>query len=480
MAFRIRTNENALGVLNNLTNVNSYYSTSVNRLSTGMRINNAGDDPADFIGSEDMRKDIASMDTELRTLADNTNYIKTAEGALDEVSKLLRDARSIALQSINEPTMTATQRAANNQQIQSISESISRIANSASFGSNRILNGSSGIFGQSTALYSMEDVSFSGQFGGYAISTSSTFSVSVTTAAARASTSAKTYGLASVVGAGSFAINGVNFAVSPTDTAQDVWARINQVTSLTGVYVNYCTSSGGGDFASLIATEYGSKNRIEITDPGQLLINGATNYSGGGTDALGEVTVLYDGTNAATVSFARGEGTTLRDNYGNVINLTSKGAETTGQTYNGRIVTGTLGAKFQVGIRSGDMTSVNVGNFQSSQLGRGVESTHNLTSITVISGDDAATALNVIDKAIEDVSTGRGRLGNFQKNILESSMRSLGVARENLKISESAIRDTDMAAEATEFSKWQIMQQASLSVLAQTQVGPQAVLKLLS
>ncbi|MBC8064464.1 MAG: flagellin, partial [Chlorobia bacterium] len=88
-------------------------------------------------------------------------------------------------------------------------------------------------------------------------------------------------------------------------------------------------------------------------------------------------------------------------------------------------------------------------------------------------------ALKVIDAAIESVSKSRGQIGSFQRNVLESNIRSLGTARENLAATESTIRDTDVAAEMTNFTKLQILQQAGLSVLSQANAAPQSVLSLL-
>jgi len=84
-----------------------------------------------------------------------------------------------------------------------------------------------------------------------------------------------------------------------------------------------------------------------------------------------------------------------------------------------------------------------------------------------------------IDAAIDQVAKSRGQIGSFQRNILESNIRSLGVAKESLSATESTIRDTDVAAEMTQFSKLQILQQAGMSVLAQANQAPQAVLNLL-
>ena len=102
-----------------------------------------------------------------------------------------------------------------------------------------------------------------------------------------------------------------------------------------------------------------------------------------------------------------------------------------------------------------------------------------MSNLDLTSASGATNALKVIDKAIDDVSKGRGNIGNFQRNILESNIRNLGVAKENLQASESSIRDTDIAAEMTMYTKYQILSQAGLSVLGQANSGPQSVLSLI-
>jgi len=96
----------------------------------------------------------------------------------------------------------------------------------------------------------------------------------------------------------------------------------------------------------------------------------------------------------------------------------------------------------------------------------------------VTSAAGAQDAQAVIDKAINEVSTTRGTLGSFQKNTLESNLRNLRVAAQNLTASESQIRDTDMAKEMSEFTKNQILMQAGTSMLAQANQVPQVVLSL--
>lgn len=92
---------------------------------------------------------------------------------------------------------------------------------------------------------------------------------------------------------------------------------------------------------------------------------------------------------------------------------------------------------------------------------------------------NATEALQILDKAIDDVSSARGQIGNFMRNILESNTRSLAIQRENLSATESNIRDVDVAAEMATFTRYQILQQSGVAMLAQANQAPQAVLRLL-
>ena len=100
MSFRVNTNVNAMNALRNLGVNSADLSRSINRLSTGLRINNAADDPAGLIASESFRAQITGIDQAVRNSQDAINYAKTAEGAQDEVNRLLRDARALSVASI--------------------------------------------------------------------------------------------------------------------------------------------------------------------------------------------------------------------------------------------------------------------------------------------------------------------------------------------------------------------------------------------
>ncbi len=135
---------------------------------------------------------------------------------------------------------------------------------------------------------------------------------------------------------------------------------------------------------------------------------------------------------------------------------------------------------FQVGPNVGQTVSIGVRGMSASSLGKNIAGNlfSSLSGIDVTTSQGAQDAQSVIDAAINEVSTARGKLGSFQKNSLESNLRNLRIAAQNLTASESQIRDTDMALEMSEFTKNQILVQAGTSMLAQANQVPQVVLSL--
>jgi flagellin len=191
------------------------------------------------------------------------------------------------------------------------------------------------------------------------------------------------------------------------------------------------------------------------------------------TVQVGTATALF------TSSQGGNDGLTLSDADGNSIKLTAAG-NVTASVQNATIGQVTVGnSQFQIGANSGQTTSLSLGNFAASQLGGGVVSGLNLSNLDITTASGASDALKVIDAAIDGVAKSRGQIGSFQRNILESNIRSLGVAKENLAATESTIRDTDVATEMTNFTKLQILQQAGMSMLGQANAAPQSVLSLL-
>ncbi len=459
MSFRINTNVNAMNALRNLSMTGLEASKATTRLSTGLRINSGADDPSGLIASESYRAQLGGIDQALRNNQDAINFSKTAEGGLDEVNRLLRDARALAVANGN-GTLDESQKQANQTQLNSILSSIDRIASTTSFGSKKMLDGSAGT--QATVIKTglIASAQFGGTIGGVAVNANADVTVNVTTAATRATVTG-TVDTSGGVAAGSFSINGKVFNTVATDTTASLIQKINEASSETGV-----TATAAAGIVTLASSAFGSDAKINFVDSSGVISAANTATTASGVDAVASVT--YNGGSAVT--FNAGKGLNLKDADGNSITLTAAGNTVANHGASVRLMAGS--ASFQVGGNAGQTASLSIGNFSSASLGLS-------GSAVNITGSDMSTALGALDSAIGTVAASRGRIGSFMKNTLESNVRALGIARENLAATESSIREIDVAEEMTNYTKLQILQQSGLSMLAQANQSPQAVLSLL-
>lgn len=475
MGFRINTNVSAMNALRNVNNNAGEYEKSISRLSTGLRINQAADDPAGLIISEKFRAQMDGLGQAIKNSQDGINFAKTAEGALDEVNRLLRDARTLAVGSLNTGAISASQLAANQQQVASITASITRIAQQTQFGQKKLLDGSAGIQSSITDATRVSSISIGGAFGGGSITSNAAIVVTVNTAATQAVINGSTFTASTTtVGAGSFTLNGVTITTNASDQVNDVIQKINAQSSTTNV-----TASWNASTSKIVLTQasFGSNNKINVSDSNGILTGSRQFATASGTDAVATVTigslsaVFTGGKNGA-------DGLTLNDADGNVFGLANQGNLTTVTNATvGQAIAGN--SQFQVGAFANQTVALSLGNYQASQLGTGVITGANLSNIDLTTASGANNALQVIDAAIDTITRARGSIGNFQRNVLESGVRSLGVAKENLSAAESNIRDVDVASEMTNYTKLQILQQAGMSVLAQANQAPNQVLSLL-
>jgi flagellin len=479
MSFRINTNVAAMGALRSVGLTNDELNKSIQRLSTGLRINSGADDPAGLIVSENFRTQIASLGRAIQNNQDAINYAKTAEGALDEVNRLLSEARTLAVASANSAVVDHAQLQANQNQLNAIAESISRIAQNTEFGQKKLLDGSSGI-NAGVIGGRVSRISLSGQWNGDSLSQASAITMNLTTAATKASVTGHVYATgATALAAGQVSVNGLTFNVTASDTVDSLVSRLNAATSQTGVQATYAT----GGAIVLTQTKYGSANQINVTDSAGILLAAAGSATAAGVDAVADVTIDTNGATAGglvteTMTGGRNglDALTLTDTYGNSIQVTETG-NVAGSSTVGQLFVGA--AQFQVGANQGQTVSLSLGNYAADNLGLGVVSGKSLANLDLTSTSGANDAMSVIDAAVSEVSTLRGRIGNFQRNVLETNVRTLGVAQENLSASESQIRDVDIATEMTNFTRLQILQQSGLAALAQANAAPQSVLKLL-
>ncbi len=472
MSFRINTNVEALSAFNNVSNVSSMMSKSMNRLSKGLRIADASDDPAGLISSELFRSQIASMDAATRNNTEAMNYAKTAENALGEMNSLLDDARSLAIASGNSATLTATQLTANQDQINSIVESINRISSSVTYSGRKLLDGSAGVTTQISNTSKVAGFSFGGTANSTTVTQTGLITINQTAVATSALYTATALLTTGAAASGSISINGVSFSVSAGTSGANLASMINAASGQTGVTASFTTSNE----LVFTQTQTGTNRSINFVDTSGAVSSSAnTSASVTGTDATATISVA--GQNVLfTGGRAGADGLTLTDAQGNKL-LITQGGNATGTSLMGQVVASD--SSFQIGFLANTTTNLALRNMSASQLGTGVSGGVNLSNLDVTTSAGANTAISVIDKAIDEISQMRGRIGNFQRNVLESNNRSLASMKENLSNSESSIRDLDVAAEMTNYTKLQVMQQAGMAMLAQANQSGQSVLSLL-
>jgi flagellin len=463
---RINTNIPSLQAIHRLQRNNSDLATRLQRLSSGLRINAGKDAPAALIASETLRSEINGINQAIDNSQRATNVINTAEGALSEVSALLLEVQSLTIEAANNGALSPEEIKANQLQVDAILNSVNRIANTTQFNGVKLLNGSldyttSGV--TSTALDVVDIHSAKLPDNG-----SVNIAVDVLASAELGSVSfvGADVGAAavSIEVAGNYGAEQLSFAANTSVSA--VATAVNQLVEATGVsaYVN------GGSLV-LSSTAFGSKQFVSVKT-----INGSfLDAKDFGVDAQ----VNINGNSAEVDGITA---SVRNSNLDITLRLDPDFAQQTAADTSFAVTGG--GARFQIGSEVNRQGQVNVGisSISTSKLGDDV--TGFLSSLasggdaSLVSGNTIA-AQKILSTAIRQVATLRGRLGAFQKNILETNVNSLSVALENVTASESAIRDADFAAETAALTRAQILVQATTSVLSQANASPQNVLALL-
>jgi flagellin len=465
---RINTNVQSLVAVNNLTRANEDLNQALVRLSSGMRINSAADDPSGLIMSEALRGEKASINRAIDNSTRAGNIVATAEGALNEVSSLLVSIKDLVTEAANAGGLSESEIAANQLAIDSAVASITRIAKTTRFGGQNLLNGdlafrTSGVDSTKIAglkLYSVE-------FGG---NSSVHLTVNVTTSAKAASLvgiSAATTSAASFEVGGALGSEVFSFAAG-TGTSTVV-AAINNFTAATGVSAVLNTS---GTKMTLYSTAYGSDAFVSLRQ-----ISGNLTKAGGtyakGQDAAGSINGM--------TAVGKGLELTLKSA---VLDAKVTLKATVGTGSEDFYVTGG-GATFQIGslINPNGQVRMSIDSATAGNLGNGnvgyLSDVITGGSKSIVSGK-AGEAAKIVDAAIDDVASERGRLGAFVSNTVSSSVNSLKITLENVTAAESAVRDSDFSAEAAAMTRAQILLNAGTSVLAIANAVPRTVLALLS
>jgi len=472
---RINTNVASLYAQEGLARSQGSLNTTLQRLSTGLRINSGADDPSGLIASQQLKAEMAGISTAVDNSQRANNVIQTAEGALNEVSSLLQSVKGLIVQAANTGAMSSDEIAANQLQLDSAVQSITRISETTTFAGLHLIDGSldyltSGL--NTTAIQSL-DVS-QASFGTNA---SVPVSVDVLTSAR---TAAMEFTGSSIGNSVSLEITGNTGTQTLTFTsgtaASAIAYAVNTVSDSTGVTakpINPAVATSGIVFSS---SGYGSQSFVSVQ---------AQTGTFKTVDTKGNAESRVVGRDAvATVNGAltTGTGLELKLNTSSLdLDLTLNKNFGAGKT--SFAITGG-GALFQLGsqVASNQQVSIGIGSVAANKLGNGdvgfLSDVSTGGSASLVSGN-AAAASNIIDAAITQVSVLSGRLGAFQTDTLDTNINSLSVALENVTSANSTIADADFAEETANLTRAQILVQAGTSVLSTANSTPQSVLKLL-
>ncbi|MFQ5422983.1 MAG: flagellin [Phycisphaerae bacterium] len=479
---RINQNVTALQAISQLSRNQSDLTTRLERLSTGLRINRGADDPAGLIASESLRSELRGLSGAIANSQRAINVISTADAALSETSSLLLEVRGLINRSANEGALSNTEIQANQLQIDSLLESINRIANTTQFNGKKLLNGQLGytISGQNTTNITRLQL-FGARIpeGG-----SVTVTAQVTQSAQTARLNIGLGGANGISTSGNLSqsnnvtleVRGAKgteiFAFTGSTTTASIATTVNAFKELTGVSATASTTG-----LSFNSTQFGSDQFVSIK-----AISGTFTVTPGDQgdtqDGGRDAGVLINGQTATVnglVASIRSNGLDL------VADLAQTFGTTIGSTSFG--VTGG-GAQFQIGpeVNADGLISIGVPSINTSNLGNSTDGFLNSIGTggaSSLVGGNFTTAESIIGSAIEQVAVLSGRLGGFQANQLEPNISSRQAAFENVTAAESAIRDTDFAAEVSRLTRAQVLVQSNTQILGLANQLPQNVLSLL-
>jgi len=516
--MRINHNIAALNTYRQLSANTVNTSKSLEKLSAGLRINRAGDDAAGLAISEKMRSQIRGLDTASRNANDGISLIQTAEGALNETHSILQRMKELSVQAAND-TNTAEDRAEIQKEIDQLTTEITRIADQTEFNTKKLLDGSMASKATESGGTTLGDAGITVSVAaGTPPAENVNYTVTVTkSTAAAASTTTMTS--ASTAYSGTFtgtaiykggawvdkadgttpvATTGITFSGTPVegdelalvaagskvdaegditvDSAGEVTPAFDAAnvdpSIATGDYVFAYTEStdtwtlNGDAFDAADFADYGLSVDTAGANDDDTFTLSITKAAEAATPASSSLTPAAAKEADVTVSVVDADGNDVTSRF------EVKFGDTLAEgSFAGTItVDNSQASIFHIGANKGQNTSLSINKMDAVSLG--------VNALDLTSQTKADEAITTIDNAISKVSSQRAALGAMQ-NRLEHTINNLGTAAENLTAAESRIRDVDMAKEMMEFTKNNILSQASQAMLAQANMQPQSVLQLL-
>ena len=494
MASVINTNVASLNSQRNLSASQATLNTSIQRLSSGLRINSAKDDAAGLAISDRMNSQIKGMNQATRNANDGVSMAQTAEGALSSSGDILQRIRELAVQSSNSSN-SAGDRKALQTEVTELTSELNRIANTTEFNGQKLLDGSMGTASFQVGANAGQLISMTG-----ANFTTSTYGNNRLEAAAPSSAASSTNGIA----AGTMTINGSlgseQVAIAADASAKKAAAAVNKVSGDTGVTATAKTEALlKADAGESFTFELNSNNTDAADKVTVSFSVGSTGDANAYASAISAfnaqsaktgVTASYDEKNGGVkLTNADGEDIKLK-------NTSASGSDATLQTYTKDSTDSAAGLNTATTMTAGGANLASAAgrvvldsqqSFSASDTsgfnldagtGPAASSLKSVANLDISSFEGAQLAIKIADAALGQVNSQRAQYGALQSRF-ESAISNLSSATENLSASRSRIVDTDFASETAKMTRGQILQQAGTSMLAQANSLPNGVLSLL-
>ncbi|HEX2603914.1 MAG TPA: flagellin [Oxalicibacterium sp.] len=509
MAMVINTNTSSLNAQRNLTMSQSSLATSIQRLSSGLRINSAKDDAAGLAISDRMTSQINGLDQAARNANDGISLAQTAEGGLSTMTDLLQRMRTLAVQSAN-GTNSASDRASLQEEVGQLQQEVNRVANTTQFNGQNILDGSLtnaqfqvGANANQTINFSINSAQASAIGNNALAKNTGGTMINAVAGTATGTIPANNVAANTLTVQGNGATSGA-LSISAGASAKSIADKVNAASGATGVTAS-ATTTATLDLSALGAygtvslklqgapTAAGAANPISISatvssssDLGSITkaINdqaGSTGITAIADNSTGKITLTqaqgYDIglVNLGTTTGIKLTGAAAADGgTGTAVTLTAATNAGDAATVGGTLVFNAP-SSFTVTTTAAGITSAGAGSL-SSQLSS--VASIDITTLTNGIPTGANDALQIIDSALSNISSSRASLGALQ-NRFTQVVSSLSTTSENLSAARSRVLDTDFAAETANMTRAQILQQAGTAMLAQANQLPNNVLTLL-
>ncbi len=504
MALTINTNVPSLNAQRNLSKSQNDLSRSMQRLSSGLRINSAKDDAAGLAISDRMTSQIRGLNQAARNSNDGISMAQTAEGALQETTNILQRMRELAIQSAND-TNSSSDRASLQAEINQLQQEVTRIASSTSFNNRNVLDGNLNNAQFQVGANANETISFS-------IPSAKAPDLGINNLKSEAAGGPPLFGIETATGPVADTSAGNNVAlqeleivgpdgtekvnIAAQDNAMTIANTVNLESAITGVTAEARTTATISDLISdgTIGFDLQGSNANPIsisatveTDDLSFLAR-AINEQAGKTGILA---TLSGDKKSIELTHPEGEDIKIAD-YTHSDDNAASTITITGNEGDGVALEGDTGSTADSTVIGGEISFYSTGIFNiNSDVDGGfgsllptVASVANASTLNSVDDIDISTvegsaeAIKTIDGAISQIDTIRGDLGAIQ-NRFESTISNLQNVSENLSAARSRILDADIAQETSAMTKNNILQQAGVSILTQANQTPQLALQLL-